>query len=195
MKEYTKPSEVKLTKNLCVKRPGKRVIHVIGRQTSMYEYPAETADVDDEDEEIPAEAPPQKKKKLMADAMPKKSAPKPSAPKKSIAPKRTTKDIPATAKEKGTASRAFAAEEEDEDAPILTKLRPHLPLHNEALPIVEDMNKRRDAGLGKWRDIDPYAMRRRTVVDPRYHTREKQDFYETVLFDKSPAVNDMRYID
>ncbi|KAE8782944.1 hypothetical protein D1007_43636 [Hordeum vulgare] len=48
----------------------------------MFEDPAETADADDEEEEIPAEAPPRKKKKLMAEARPKKSSPKPSAPKK-----------------------------------------------------------------------------------------------------------------
>ncbi|KAI5021453.1 hypothetical protein ZWY2020_058183 [Hordeum vulgare] len=123
-KEYTKPSEFRSSKNV---------------------------DVDDEEEEIPVEAPPPKKKTLVADAMPKKSAPKPSAPKKHVAPKSTTKDIPTATKEKGTSSSAFAAEDEDEDAPILMKLRPRLPLHNESHPIVEDMKKRRDALLRKWR--------------------------------------------
>ena len=57
------------------------------------------------------------------------------------------------------------------------------------------MRKRKDAGLRKWRVVKPYAIRRRTVVDPRFHTKEQQDFYETVLYDKSPAVSDMRYVD
>ena len=32
-------------------------------------------------------------------------------------------------------------------------------------------------------------------MDYRFYTKEQQDFYETVLFDKSPAVSDMRYVD
>ena len=35
----------------------------------------------------------------------------------------------------------------------------------------------------------------KTAVDYRFYTKEQQDFYETVLFDKSPAVSDMRYVD
>ncbi|KAI4976104.1 hypothetical protein ZWY2020_049711 [Hordeum vulgare] len=92
--------------------------------------------------------------------------------KKVVSPKRTTKDIPTAAKEKGPASRDFVAEEE-EDAPILMKLRPHLPLHNDTHPVAEDMKKRRDAGLRKWRANDPYAVRRMTSVDPRFHTKEE----------------------
>lgn len=52
-----------------------------------------------------------------------------------------------------------------------------------------------NAGLRKSRANDPYAVRRRTVVDPRFHTKEQQDFYETILFDKSHDVTDMRYLD
>ena len=63
------------------------------------------------------------------------------------------------------------------------------------LPIAEDMKKRKDAGLSKWRAIYPYAVRRRIVVDARFHTKEQQDFYETLLFDTSPGVSDMRYVD
>ncbi|KAI5017495.1 hypothetical protein ZWY2020_042383 [Hordeum vulgare] len=127
----------------------------------------------------------------MADVM--KSSPKPPAKaKKVVAPRRTTKDIPTAAKSRGPASSAHAAEEEeDENVPILRKLRPTLPIHNAAHPIVEDMKKRKDAGLRKWTANDPYVVRRRTVVYPRFHTKEQQDFSETVLFDKSPAVSDM----
>ena len=57
------------------------------------------------------------------------------------------------------------------------------------------MKKRKDDRLRKWRANDSYVVRRRTVVDPRFHTKEQQDFYETVLYDKSPAVSDMRYVD
>lgn len=64
---------------------------------------------------------------MMVDAMPKKTVPKPSTPKakKSVDPKRTTKDINAAEKNKGSASREFVAEEE-EDAHVLMKLRAHL---------------------------------------------------------------------
>ena len=37
-------------------------------------------------------------------------------------------------------------------------------------------------------------MRRRTAVDYRFHTKEQQDFYETILLDKKPIVCDMRWI-
>ena len=42
---------------------------------------------------------------------------------------------------------------------------------------------------------DPYAVKRRTVVDYRFHTKEQQDFYETVLLDKKFIVCDMRWVD
>ena len=29
----------------------------------------------------------------------------------------------------------------------------------------------------------------------RFHTKERQDFYETVLLDKKPIVSDMRWVD
>jgi hypothetical protein len=56
------------------------------------------------------------------------------------------------------------------------------------------MKARRDSGLRKWRESDPYAIRRRTACDYRFHTREQQDFYETVLLDKKPIVSDMRWV-
>ena len=85
--------------------------------------------------------------------------------------------------------------EEEDDLSVLRKLRPHLPLHNDAHPVAEDMKKRKDAGLRLWRANDPYASRRKNVVDDRFYTKEQQDFYETFLLDKSPAVSDMRYVD
>ncbi|KAI5021544.1 hypothetical protein ZWY2020_058274 [Hordeum vulgare] len=131
----------------------------------------------------------------MADAM--KSAPKPPVKaKKIVAPRRTTEDIPAATKSKGLASSAHAAEEEEDgNVPILMKLRPTLPIYNDAHTIAEDMKKRKDVELRKWRANNPYAVTRRTDANPRFHTKEQQDFYETVLFDMSPAVSDMRYVD
>ena len=85
--------------------------------------------------------------------------------------------------------------ESDDEGPVLLKLRPKLPLHNDAHPQAEDMKARKDKGLRLWRQTDPYAVRRRTAVDPRFHTREQQDFYETVLMDKKPIVADTRYVD
>ena len=57
------------------------------------------------------------------------------------------------------------------------------------------MKIRRDSGLRKWRETDPYATRRRTAVDYRFHTKEQQDFYDTILLDKKPIVCDMRWVD
>ncbi|KAI4987162.1 hypothetical protein ZWY2020_019962 [Hordeum vulgare] len=154
-----------------VKRPRKRTTHLVGRKTSMFEDPKEV------EEEAPKEIPvPPKKKKLMGDAM--KSAPKPAAKaKKVVASRKTTKDIPTAAKSKGPTSSAHATEEEeDENAPVLRKLRSYIPLHNDAHPVVEDMKKRKDAGLRKWRVVDPYVVKRIIVVDPRFHTKEQQVF-------------------
>ena len=84
--------------------------------------------------------------------------------------------------------------EEEEDISVLRKLGPHLPIHNDDHPVAEDMKKRKDSGLRKWRAVDPYASRRRTVVDDRFYTKEQQNFYETILLDMSLAVSDMRYV-
>lgn len=154
------------------KRTRKTIVHVVGRPTSMYEDPAEH---EEEGEEEPvAKPPPSKKKKLLANATtsqaPSKS--KPTAPKKPAAtkPKRRTRDIPAAEKNKGSASSAVAAEEENT---VLRKLRPHLPEHNDTHLVAEDMKKRKDQGLRKWRADDLYAIRRRTAVDARFHTKEQ----------------------
>ena len=57
------------------------------------------------------------------------------------------------------------------------------------------MNIRKDSVLRLWRMADPYARRRRIAVDYRFHTKEQQDFYETILLDKNPIVCDMRWVD
>ena len=84
------------------------------------------------------------------------------------------------------------ASEEDEEGQILRKLKPKILDHNDAHPVAENMKIRRDLGLRLWRESDPYATRRKTDVDYRFHTKEHQDFYETILLDKKPIVCDMR---
>ena len=86
------------------------------------------------------------------------------------------------------------AEEEDDETHVLRKLKPKIPDHNDAHPVAENMKIRKDSGLRLWRESDPYATRRRTDVDYRFHTKEQQDFYETVLLDKKPIVCDMRWV-
>ena len=79
-----------------------------------------------------------------------------------------------------------AEEEEEDDSLVLRKLKPKIPDHNDAHPVAEDMRIRNDAGLRLWRQSDPYAVRRRTTVDYRFHTKEQQDFYEIIFLDKKP---------
>ena len=57
------------------------------------------------------------------------------------------------------------AEEEEAEAQVLRKLKPKIPDHNDAHPVAENMKIRKDSGLGLWRQSDPYAVRRRTVVE------------------------------
>ena len=78
---------------------------------------------------------------------------------------------------------------------MLRKLKNNIPDHSDDHPVAENMKGRKDAGLRLWRQTDPYAVRRRTTVDYRFHTKEHQDFYETVLLDKKPIVCDMRWVD
>ena len=121
-----------------------------------------------------------------------KEAPK-AASKPKSAPKRNTRSIPAT--EKNKAPVPEVAVEEDDEGQVLRKLKPKIPDHNDAHPVDENMKLRKDVGLRKWRLFDPYAIRRRTAIDYRFHTKEQQDFYETVLLDKKPIVCDMRWVD
>ena len=106
---------------------------------------------------------------------------------------RSTRNI--LAGEKNKAPMLEAAMEEEDDSVVLRKLKPKIPDHNDAHPVAEDMNIRKDSGLRLWRMADPYATRRRTAVDYRFHTKEQQDFYETILLDKKPIVCDMRWVD
>jgi hypothetical protein len=123
-----------------------------------------------------------------------KTAPKPfaqaQAPKPS-APKRCTRNIPAAEKNKAPVPEA----QEDEEQQVLRKLKPKIPDHDDNHPVVANMKLRKDAGLRMWRQTDPYAVRRRTAIDYRFHTKEQQDFYETVFLDKKPIVRDMRWVD
>ena len=151
----------------------------------------------EEEEEVAEPAP--KAQKLMGDAIKSgaatskpKEAPK-AAPKPKIAPKRNTRSIPAA--EKNKAPMPEVAAEEDEEGQVLRKLKPKIPDHNDAHPVAENMKIRKDSGLRLWRLSDPYAIRRRTAVDYRFHTKEQQDFYETILLGMKPIVCDMRWVD
>ena len=110
-----------------------------------------------------------------------------------IAPKRNTRSIPAAEKNKARVPEVAA--EEDDEGQVLRKLKPKILDHNDAHPVAKNMKIRRDSGLRLWRMTDPYAARRRTAVDYRFHTKEQQDFYETIFLDKKPIVCDMRWVD
>ena len=86
-------------------------------------------------------------------------------------------------------------EEEDDEAQVLRKLKPKIPDHDDNHLVAKNMKERTDAGLKLWRQVDPYAVRRRTDVNYRSHTKEQQDFYGIVLLDKKPLVSDMRWVD
>ena len=153
----------------------------------------------DSNEEEEDAAPAPKAPKLMGDAIRSgaatsnpKEAPKAASKAKQV-PKRNTRSIPAA--EKNKAPVPNVAEEEDEEGQVLRKLKPKIPDHNDAHPVAEDMRIGKDSGLRLWRMEDPYASRRRTAVDYRFHTKEQQDFYETILLDKKPIVCDMRWVD
>ena len=86
-------------------------------------------------------------------------------------------------------------EEEDAEAQVLRKLKPKIPDHNDSHPVAEDMSIEKDTGLILWRQSDTYAVRWKTAVEYRFHTKEQQDFYETILLDKKPIVCDMKWVD
>ena len=143
-------------------RVKKTTVRVIGKPSMM------------EEEDLAALAP--KAPKLVGDAIRSgaatskpKEAPK-VAPKAKSAPKRNTRSIPAA--EKNKAPVPNVAYEEDEEGQVLRKLKPKIPDHNDAHPVAEDMKIWKDSGLRLWRMADPYATRRRTAVDYRFHTRE-----------------------
>ena len=65
------------------------------------------------------------------------------------------------------------AEEEDEEH-VLRKLKPKIPDHNDAHPVAENMKIRRDSGLRKWRESEPYSIRWRTIVDYGFYTKNNK---------------------
>ena len=139
-------------------RVKKTVARVLGKASIM----------EDEEEEEEVVAPTPKAPKLMGDAIRSGAAASKAKPAPNPKPKRNTRSIPAT--EKNKAPVPEAAEEEEEN--VLRKLKPKIPDHNDAHPVAENMKIRRDSGLRKWRETDPYATRRRTTVDYRFHTKE-----------------------
>ena len=62
--------------------------------------------------------------------------------------------------------------QEEEEPLVLRKINPKIPYHSDDHPVAENMKLRKDAGLRLWRKTDPYATRRRTIVDYRFHTKE-----------------------
>ena len=98
-----------------------------------------------------------------------KTAPKTAAPAPKPKPKTNTRNIPTSEKNKAPVPEAA---EEDDDSLVLRKLKPKILDHNDAHPVAEDMHIKKDAGLRLWRQSDPYAVRRRTAVDYRFHTKE-----------------------
>lgn len=106
------------------------------------------------------------------------------------APKRSTRKISAAEKNKAPVPEM----EEEDDEQVLRKLKPKIPDHDDTHPVAENMNLKKDAGLRLWKKNDPCAIRRRATVDYRFHTKEQQDFYETVLLDKKPIVSYMRWV-
>src|SRR5215216_901879 len=90
-----------------------------------------------------------------------KTAPKATAPATKSAPKRSTRNIPAA--EKNTAP--VPEIEEEEEAQVLRKLKPKIPDHDDNHLVAENMKLRKDVGLRRWRQSDPYAVRRRNSVD------------------------------
>lgn len=186
----SEPKEAAVEGKKRKERVKKTMARVVGKSSMMEE----------EEEEVAAPAP--RAQKLMGDAIRSgaapskpKEAPKVAAPKPKAAPKRNTRNIPAGEKNKAPVPEAALEEEDDDETHVLSKLMPKIPDHNDVHPVAEDMKLRKDAVLRQWRLTDPYAVRRRTVVDYRFHTKEQQDFYETVLLDKKPIVSDMRWMD
>ena len=80
-----------------------------------------------------------------------KLTPKPSTQaqaSKSSTPKRSSKNIPAAKKNKPPVPEV---EDEDDEAQVLTKLKPKIPDHDDNHPVAENMNIRKDACLRLWR--------------------------------------------
>nr|XP_020155493.1 titin-like [Aegilops tauschii subsp. strangulata] len=144
-------------------RVRKTIARVTGRLSMM-------RDEEEEEEEEEHVAPPAKTQKLMADAIKTGAAPSnPKSAPKSTAPKRSTRNISPAEKNKAPVPEV----QEDDEPLVLRKLKPKIPDHNDDHPVVENMKLRKDHGLRPWRQNDPYATRRRTDVDYRFHTEEQ----------------------
>lgn len=132
-----------------------------------HEDAAQDESEEEEEEQVQVTKPPAKKTKLMADAMPNTAL----APKPKPARKGKGKGAATTATKR---KEATAANQQEEDAPThLKRLRPFLPAHDDTHLEAEDMKKRKDKGLRKWRVVDPYVARsRKTAVDYKFHTIE-----------------------
>ena len=150
-------------------RVKKTTARVLGRSSIMRDSEEE------EEEEVAAPAP--KAQKLMGDAIKSgaatskpKEAPK-AASKPKSAPKRNTRSIPVAEKNKAPVPEVAA--DEDDEGQVLRKLKPKIPDHTTAHPVAENMKIMRDSGLRLWRESDPYATRRRTVVFYMFHTKEQ----------------------
>ena len=168
-KGTSKVKQSAVAKKLNLEEPAPSKVKKTSKRKRVVYAEPQVDDAEEEEEDAPQ--PPPQKAKFMGDAIraqasskPKKPAPAKAAPAK---PKRTTRSIPASEKNKGE----MPPSESDEEH-VLLKLRPKLPLHNDAHPQAEDMKARKDKGLRLWRQSDPYAVRRRTAVDPRFHTKE-----------------------
>ena len=115
------------------------IARVIGKPSMM-------RDSEEEEEEEDA-APAPEAQKLMGDAIKAGAAPsKPkTAPKaqtqKPPKPKRNTRSIPAEEKNKALVPEAA----EEDDSPVLRKLKPKIPDHNDAHPVAENMKIRKDS--------------------------------------------------
>lgn len=112
-----------------------------------------------------------------------KTAPKATTQASKAAPKRSTRNIPAAEKNKAPVPKI--EKEDDDEAQVLKTLKPKIPT----------ITQRKDAGHRLRRQSDPYVVRRRTAVDYRFHTKEQQDFYETIILDKKPIMCDMKWVD
>ena len=66
--------------------------------------------------------------------------------------------------------------EEEEEGQVHRKFKPKIPDHDDTHPDAENIKLRKDVGLRLCRQTDPYAIRRRTTVHYRFHTKEQQDF-------------------
>jgi hypothetical protein len=143
------------------KRERKQTAHVIFKPTFMRRDDA----TDDEEAEAATNPPPAKQQKLMASAM-KSSTSSKTKKATTTRPKRTTRDVSAKEKNKAPVPEADV----DDEPVVLKKLRPKLPDHDDTHPIAEDMKARRDNGLRKWRENDPYSIRRKIACDYRFHT-------------------------